>query len=117
MDIDRPKAGRGWRIAAVVGALYALFVAAQDLDWLASFAGLTEHGDYGVSLEPKPETRARPRSLAPRPGSTFAAAGICVAGDMVRAPRTAVEGPAGGRGRGNGSHVTGGDARCVRRAT
>ncbi|HEY2358892.1 MAG TPA: GAF domain-containing protein [Phenylobacterium sp.] len=82
MDIQRPKARLGWRIAAVVGALYALFVAAQDVDWLASFAGLTEHGDYGTNLEPTPELGLA-RIIGVTPGLPFAAAGI-VAGDMVR---------------------------------
>ena len=82
MDIQRPKARLGWRIAAVVGALYALFVAAQDIDWLASFAGLTEHGDYGVNLEPASELGLA-RIIGVTPGLPFAAAGI-VAGDMVR---------------------------------
>lgn len=82
MDIHKPKAGRGWRIAAVVGALYALFVAAQDVDWLASLAGLTEHGDYGTHLEPTAEPGLA-RIIDVTPGLPLAAAGI-VAGDMVR---------------------------------
>ena len=82
MDIHRPKARLGWQIAAVVGALYALFVAAQDIDWLASLAGLTEHGDYGVNLEPTVQPGLA-RIGGVTPGMPFAAAGI-VAGDMVR---------------------------------
>ena len=84
MDIYKPKAGRGWRIAAVVGALYAVFVAAQDVDWLASLAGLTEHGDWGAKLGPTAEPApGLARVIDVTPGLPYAAAGI-VAGDMVR---------------------------------
>src|SRR5579862_1750778 len=86
MDIQKPKPRLGWRIVAIVGAIYALFVAAQDIDWLVNFAGLVEHGDFGVDGVPAPEiARGMGRVIAVQPGSSAAAAGIR-AGDGIRTP-------------------------------
>ncbi len=80
---ERPRLG--WRIAAVLGAILALYVFAQDVDWLLNYAGLTEHGDFGVLVQPTPE-KAPGTGIARvvQPGSPADAAGI-VPGDRVQA--------------------------------
>jgi hypothetical protein len=66
----------GWRIAAIVGAVFAVFALFQDLDWLAGYAGLTTHGDYGFTFSQVPGSPNTARVTAVVPGSPAAVAGL-----------------------------------------
>ena len=78
------QTGAGWPGASPrwLWAVYALFVIAQDLDWVASEARLTQHGSYGMNAVPVLEFGPRTgRVVSIEPGGPGARAGIAV-GDL-----------------------------------
>jgi hypothetical protein len=73
-----------WRVAAILGAVFALLIIAQDVDWLASAAGLTQHGTYGFGIAPVTDQPAPVGEVnSVDAGGPAARAGLKI-GDRVR---------------------------------